>query len=165
MTVDESVLDENLNQPATKTTAKVFGDVTNVDVTCRQQSEIKIFIKHKKCQNRNRLKFWRYFSPKSPATTTTTTTSTAVRSGDRRRHQSKRRHAPTAVHFYSPVLQQQQPPQPEVDLQRQPLCPGSAVQTIAVDFGSPDLVASSADDDDLEAYMQEIKQRESQIVP
>ncbi|XP_038104444.1 pyrokinin-1 receptor isoform X2 [Culex quinquefasciatus] len=38
MTVDESVLDENLNQPATKTTAKVFGEVTNVDVTCRQQT-------------------------------------------------------------------------------------------------------------------------------
>lgn len=129
-------LDEKLNQSNSR--AQLPGDVTNLDLICSQQGEIKIFIKRKNRHKDNRLKLWRYLHRMAPL----------------KGKQSRHNQHPTAVHFYSPVMYGQRESS-EVEHNSKM---SSAANVYPIDFGMP---ASEGREDDLEAYMKEIKLRES----
>lgn len=133
-------LDENLNQSNRR--RKLPNDVTNLDLICSQQGEIKIFIKRKKRHQDSRLKLWRCLHRMSPL------------KGKQHHHN---RH-PTAVHFYSPVLCSQKE-SVEDDHNSHA---SSTANMYPIGFNMP---VSEGQEDDLEAYMKEIKLRENQSGP
>lgn len=134
-------LDENLNQSNRR--RKLPNDVTNLDLICSQQGEIKIFIKRKKRHQDNRLKLWRYLHRMSPL------------KGKQHHHS---RH-PTAVHFYSPVLCSQKESSEDHNSNTSPTANAYPIGSDTT------IVSQQGQEDDLEAYMKEIKLRENQSGP
>ncbi|XP_062698999.1 pyrokinin-1 receptor isoform X1 [Aedes albopictus] len=133
-------LDDKLNlQQRANSRAQLPRDVTNLDLICSQQGEIKIFIKRKNRHKDNRLKLWRYLHRMSPL----------------KGKQSRHNQHPTAVHFYSPVKYAQRE---SSEGEHNSKSVSSAANVYPIDFGVP---ASDGPEDDLEAYMKEIKLREN----
>ncbi|XP_062552103.1 pyrokinin-1 receptor-like [Armigeres subalbatus] len=131
-------LDDELEQANMRT--QPLNEVTNLDLICSQQGEIQIFIKRKNRHQENRLKLWRYLHRMSPL----------------KGKQSHHNRHPTAVHFYSPVLfSQKESAEGEQHSKMSP----TAANVLPIDCGMP---ASESQEDDLEAYMKEIKLRENQ---
>lgn len=132
-------LDKDPNQSNRR--RKLPNDVTNLDLICSQQGEIKIFIKRKKRHHDNRLKLWRYLRRMAPL---------------KGKEHRPNRH-PTAVHFYSPVLCSQKESAGDHNLNI-----SSTANVYPIGLNMP---VSEDQEDDLEAYMKEIKLRENQSGP